>query len=339
MTLAPVISRLVERNDLMEGEAEEAMRSVMRGEATPAELASLLTALQMKGETSHEIAAFARVLREHAVRIRPKVSGVLVDTCGTGGDHSHTFNISTTAAFVAAGGGVPIVKHGNRSISSRCGSADVLEALGIRIDLPPRQMEAIVEAVRIGFLFAPDYHPAMRYASPVRREIGIRTVFNLLGPLVNPAGADAQLLGVYHPDLVHRIAVVLRLLGVQRAMVVHGGGLDEITTAGETKVSELDHGAIRDYSIHCGRYGIREARVEEIRGGGAAENARILLEVLEGERGAARDIVLVNAGAAIYVGGRARDIGCGIRSAEESVDSGAALAKLHQLIDRTQEIA
>ncbi|MDI6718173.1 MAG: anthranilate phosphoribosyltransferase [Methanomicrobiales archaeon] len=339
MTLAPVISRLVAGNHLSESEAEGAMRSVMRGETSPAELASLLTALQMKGETSREIAAFARVLREHAVRIRPKVSGMLVDTCGTGGDHSHTFNISTTAAFVAAGGGVPIVKHGNRSISSRCGSADVLEALGIRIDLPPRQMEAIVEAIRIGFLFAPDYHPAMRHAAPVRREIGIRTVFNLLGPLINPAGAEAQLLGVYRPDLVHRMAVVLRRLGVQRAMVVHGGGLDEITTEGGTTVSELDHGAIRDYSLHCGRYGLREAKVEDIRGGGAAENARILLEVLEGERGAARDIVLANAGAAIYVGGVERDLGCGIRSAQASIDSGAALAKLHHLIDRTREAA
>jgi anthranilate phosphoribosyltransferase len=275
----------------------------------------------MKGETAGEIAAFARVMRDHAVRIRLEGPGPIVDTCGTGGDCASTFNISTTAAFVAAGAGVPVVKHGNRSISSRCGSADVLEALGIEIGASPERIQADFERTQIAFLFAPLFHPAMGRVMAPRRELGIRTVINLLGPLANPAGADAQLVGVYDPAIVGTIAEALRDLGCMRAMVVHGSGIDEITTAGDTLVAELENGTISTYTLRCEEFGIRRANPAALRGGDAATNARILIEVLSGGRGAARDVVLANAGAAIYLGGRA----------EESIDSGRAHRKLDEL--------
>ena len=333
------IARLVEGRHLSKEEAAGVMNAIMRGEATQAQIGSFLTGLRMKGETPGEIAAFAGVLREHAITVRPDVPGMLVDTCGTGGDGAQTFNISTAAAFVAAGAGVPVVKHGNRGISSRCGSADVLAYLGVSLSVDPRIQARIVKETGISFFFAPAYHPAMRHVMAARQEIGCRTVFNLLGPLANPAGAQAQLLGVYHPALTGTMGEVLRELGLSRAMVVHGCGLDEMTTTGETIVSELNGGVIQRYTITPEQYGIARAVSADLVGGDPATNARILSEVLGGERGAARDIVLLNAGAAVYVGGKARDLRDGIVRATDSIDTGAALEKLHALIRATQGAA
>jgi len=329
------IGILVAGRELTGTDAGATMQSIMSGEATPAQIGSFLTALRMRRESPAEIAAFARVMREHAVRIRPKVDETLVDTCGTGGDGVKTFNISTAAAFVAAGAGIPVVKHGNRAMSSRCGSADVLSALGVNLAVDPEAQERIVETVGMAFLFAPAHHPAMRHVAGVRQEIGCRTVFNLLGPLSNPAGADAQLLGVYSPELTTVLADVLRLLDVSRAMVVHGDGLDEITTTGTTLVAELGTGAVRCYTIDPEKFGIPYAAKDELAGGDADENARILRCVLEGEKGPARDIVLLNAAAAICLGGRADDLHAGLALAKSSIDSGKALEKLHALIEAT----
>jgi anthranilate phosphoribosyltransferase len=333
------IAHLVEGRHLSKEEAAGVMNAIMRGEATQAQIGSFLTGLRMKGETPGEIAAFAGVLREHAITVHPDVPGMLVDTCGTGGDGAQTFNISTAAAFVAAGAGVPVVKHGNRGVSSRCGSADVLAYLGISLSVDPRIQTRIVEQVGISFFFAPAHHPAMRHVMAARQEIGCRTVFNLLGPLANPAGAQAQLLGVYHPALTGTMAEVLRELGVSRAMVVHGCGLDEMTTTGETIVSELGSGAIHRYTITPEQYGIARAKSSDLMGGDPATNARILSDVLGGETGAARDIVLLNAGAAVYIGGKARDLQEGIGRATASIDTGAALGKLHALIEATRGAA
>jgi anthranilate phosphoribosyltransferase len=329
------IATLVRFEDLAPEHAVSAMHTLMEGRATPAQVGSFLTALSMKGETSREIAAFARVMRDHAVTITPRIEGMLVDTCGTGGDGAHTFNISTAAALIAAGAGVPVVKHGNRSMSSRCGSADVLEYLGVGLETTPARLCAILEGIRIAFFFAPVHHPAMRHVAGPRRELGIRTVFNLLGPLTNPAGARAQVVGVYDPGVTESVAEVLRLLGLQRAMVVHGTGLDEISTAGDTRVSELNNGAVRTYTLRCDEFGTAPASLDDLRGGDVGENARILMEILEGEQGPCRDIAVVNAGAAVYAGGRAPSIRSGVEMAAFAVDSGNALAKLEALIEAT----
>jgi anthranilate phosphoribosyltransferase len=289
----------------------------------------------MKGETSVEIAAMARAMRERALVIAPRFATPSLDTCGTGGDQSGTFNISTAAAFVAAGAGIPVVKHGNRSVSSGCGSADLLEAAGVDLAVPPLLLAEICERVGICFLYAPAHHPAMKHVLGPRREIGIRTVFNLLGPLSNPAHATVQLTGVYDPGLTGKVAEVLRLLGTVRAMVVHGDGLDEISTTGETDVAELSGGAIRTYRIHPRTFGIPVASLADLAGGDAAANARLLREILGGERGPMRDIVLLNAAAAIHLAGKSRDLHEGIRVAATSIDSGAALAKLDLLVEAT----
>ncbi len=315
--------------------AMEAMEEVASGWATEAQIASLITALRIKGETPEEIASFARVLQEHACLVRPNVSGMLVDTCGTGGDGTGTFNISTAAAIVAAGAGVPVVKHGNRSVSSSCGSADVLEALGVRIDLSPEQSCAVIENTGIGFLFAPVYHPALRHAAKVRRDLGFSTIFNLLGPLLNPAGAPARLCGVYHPALISKFAISLILLGAERAMVVHGDGLDEITVSGPTLVAEIDHSSVKNYTIVPEDFGIRRSPLPALAGSTAAGNAGIIREILAGKEGPARDVVVMNAGAAIYLGGHAPDYGSGIARAEEAIDSGAAAGKLEALVTAT----
>ncbi len=336
MLMNEAIKKLVEKQDLTPEEARAVMDTIMEGRATPAQIGGFLIALRMKGETPAEIAACARVMRDHAIMIRPRVQGILVDTCGTGGDGAQTFNISTAAAFVAAGAGVPVVKHGNRGVSSRCGSADVLGALGVNLAVDPTSQEKIVEEIGISFLFAPNHHPAMRHVMAARQDIGCRTVFNLLGPLANPAGAEAQVLGVYDPALTGTVAEVLRLLGLSRAMVVHGCGLDEITTTGETHVTELEGGALKNYMLTPEAFGFVRASRSDLRGGEAPENARILREVLQGEKGAARDIVLMNAGAAVYVGGRAQTIQEGCILAAHSIDSGAALAKLDALIKATR---
>ena len=315
------------------------MGTIMGGDATQSQIGAFLAALRMKGETPEEIAAFARVMRRHAVTVIPVTNRMLVDTCGTGGDGAHTFNISTASALVAAGAGVPVVKHGNRSVSSTCGSADVLSALGVNLAVDPARQATIVEKTGIAFLFAPSHHPAMRHVMAARQELGCRTVFNILGPLANPAGAQAQVLGVYNPDLTRPIAEVLRILGLSRAMVVHGSGLDEITTTGETQVCELEGSAIRAYTLTPAAFGIAPASLSDLRGGAPQENARIIREILAGERGASRDIVLLNAGAAIYTGGQARDLHEGIGRAAVSIDSGSALARLDSLVEATQGAA
>jgi anthranilate phosphoribosyltransferase len=339
MIFKETIFQLVERQDLTPDDAEEIMDTIMDGKATPAQIGAFLTALRMKGESPVEIAAFARVMRHHAVTVAPVTKKTLVDTCGTGGDGTQTFNISTASAFVAAGAGVPVVKHGNRSVSSNCGSADVLSMLGVNLAVDPRKQGEVVEQVGIAFLFAPNHHPAMRHVMPVRQELGCRTVFNILGPLINPAGAQAQVLGVYDPGLTNTMAEVLRLLGLSRAMVVHGAGLDEITTTGETTVCELGEGNIRSYSLDCRTFGIAPASHSDLRGGDVKENARIIREILAGEKGACRDIVLMNAGAAIYIGGQARDLHEGIALAGSSIDSGSAGARLDALVDATRSAA
>ena len=326
---------LTSSRDLSREEAASVMRAIMKGEVTPAQIGAILTALSMKGAKSQELAGFAGAMREFAVPFPHGMKGALLDTCGTGGDGYQTFNVSTAAAFVVAGAGLPVVKHGNRSVTSRCGSADVLSALGVNLEIPPERMAGILRATGIAFLFAPLYHPAMRRVQGIRQELGFRTIFNLLGPLTNPAGAGIQLLGVYHPDLVGVMAGALLLLGTERAMVVHGDGLDEITTAGPTRVAEVSEGRIREYTIDPVDFGITRSSIDDLRGGDAAENARMLREALSGERGASRDAVLLNAGAAIYLGGLARSIAGGISCAEESVDSGMALRKLEAFIDET----
>lgn len=339
MMLKSAIGRLVDRQDLTGAEAAEIMGTIMEGGASQAQIGAFLTALRLKGETPEEIAAFASVMRNHAVTVKPVTQNILVDTCGTGGDGAQTFNISTTAAFVAAGAGVPVVKHGNRSVSSRCGSADVLTALGVNIGVDPKMQARIVEQTGIAFLFAPQHHPAMRHVMAARQEIGCRTVFNILGPLANPAGAEAQVLGVYDESLTKTLAEVLRLLGLSRAMVVHGNGLDEITTTGDTVVSELYRGAIRTYSLNPAAFGITPADLADLAGGDAETNARITREILGGEPGAGRDIVLMNAGAAIYVGGMAGDLHEGIEQAARSIDSGSARTRLDALVDATRGAA
>ncbi len=333
------IEKVVNHYPLSEVEAEEAMGQIMEGEATPAQIAALITALRLKGETVEEIAGFARAMRAKVSRIAPRCHQ-MVDTCGTGGDQRFTFNISTTAAFVVAGAGLAVAKHGNRSVSSRCGSADVLEALGVNVAVTPAEVERCLEETGIGFLFAPVFHAAMKHAVGPRREIGIRTVFNLLGPLTNPAGAQIQLLGVYDPNLTGVIACVLRKLGACRAMIVHGSdGLDEITHTGQTRISELNGDQIKTYYLEPSDLGLRQGCLEEILGGDAEANARITRDVLNGVPGPCRDVVLMNAAAALVVGGKVDTIRDGVQLAAEIIDSGAAMAKLERLVSFTSQCA
>lgn len=325
------ISKVVTGAHLTEAEAETVMREIMQGEATDAQIAAYITALRMKGETVEEITGSARVMREKAVHIRLDAP-FQVDTCGTGGDLSHTFNISTTVAFVVAGAGVAVAKHGNRSVSSKSGSADVLQALGINIEMPAQRVEDCLNEVGIAFLFAPMMHLAMKYAIGPRREIGIRTIFNVLGPLTNPAGVKAQIMGVYAADLTAILARALGNLGAQRAFVVHGmDGLDEITTTDRTKVSEFKDDSVNDFFIHPSDFDLPTGRPEDLKGGDAKANAAITLQVLNGQLGPRRDIVLLNAAAGLAAAGKAKDIRDGIRFAAESIDSGAAMKKLEEL--------
>ncbi|MFC2008522.1 anthranilate phosphoribosyltransferase [Chloroflexota bacterium] len=325
------IAAVVSGRSLDSVEAAAVMRQIMEGEATPAQIAALVVAMRMKGETPEELAGFAETMLSHAVRIE---SDAELDTCGTGGDGSHTFNISTTAAFVAAGAGVRVAKHGNRAMSSMCGSADVLSELGVKLDLEPRAVERCIREVGIGFMFAPVFHPAMKHAAGPRREIGIRTMFNILGPLCNPAGARAQLLGVADETLVEKMATVLQRLGFGRAMVVHGeDGLDELTLAGRSLVCELRDGRLQTYQIVPEDYGLPRATAEDLAGGTVEENAKMLRDVLSGSTGPRRHIVLLNAGASLYVAGAAESIRDGLALAADSIDSGRALAKLRELVD------
>jgi anthranilate phosphoribosyltransferase len=330
--IADAITKVTSGEDLGQAEAREAMLSLMRGEASDAQIAALLTALKMKGETADELAGFAQGMREAATTIKPAV-GPLVDTCGTGGDGLSTFNISTAAAFITAGAGLYVAKHGNRGVSSPCGSADVLEALGIDIDLEAERVRACIEEVGIGFLFAPCFHPAMRHVMKARREMGIPTAFNLLGPLTNPAGAEAQLLGVGSRDKAPLMAHALQGMGIRKAVVVHGeDGLDELSTTSPTLVWEVSPQEVREYRIDALDMGIARAGLDELRGGDASENARIIREeVLAGGKGPRRDIAVLNAAAALYAAGKAKGFEEGIGLAEESIDSGRALGKLEEM--------
>ncbi|MDN5344021.1 MAG: anthranilate phosphoribosyltransferase [Clostridia bacterium] len=329
--LKPLIGRVVAGQDLSEAEAEQAMDIIMSGQATPAQIGAFLIALRLKGETVAEITGLARSMRRQAAALTTHHQ-VFVDTCGTGGDGSQTFNISTTAAFVIAGAGVAVAKHGNRSVSSRCGSADMLEALGVRVDLPPVALARCLDEVGMAFLFAPVFHGAMKHAAGPRREIGTRTVFNLLGPLTNPAGAPCQLVGVYEPSLTETVAAVLARLGSRRAYVVHGDdGLDEITTTGPTKISYLDNGRISTCTFTPEEAGLARASLQHLIGGAAADNAAIALAVLKGAKGPARDIVLLNAAFGLLAAGKEKSLAGAMAAATASIDSGAALAKLQAM--------
>jgi anthranilate phosphoribosyltransferase len=335
MNTREAIEKLVNRIDLSETETVEVMNQIMIGEATPLQVAAFLTALRMKGETVGEITGAARVMREKAHRV--KVAGnTVLDTCGTGGDQKGTFNISTTSAFVVAGAGVKVAKHGNRAVSSQSGSADVLAALGVKVDAPKERVEACIDEIGIGFLFAPLLHEAMKYAVQPRRDIGIRTIFNLLGPLTNPAMANYQLIGVYSGDLVAMMAHVLKNLGSVRAMVVHGlEGLDEISLCGPTKVAELRDGEVREYIIDPEQLGLKRCAPADLHGGNAEQSAAIVRAVLQAEKGPARDVVLLNSGAALYVSGLAPSVEGGMRAAAESIESGKARRKLDDLVRMT----
>ena len=336
MTVQQALARLLDGHDLSRIEAREVMNEVMEGDATSAQIGGLLVALRLKGETADEIAGCAEAMRAHVLAVRPKRED-LVDTAGTGGDGAKTINISTAAALVAAAAGAGVAKHGNRAVSSASGSADVLEALGFNLELPSEQIARSIDELGFGFLFAPTHHPAMRHAAPVRRELAARTVFNVLGPLTNPAGARAQVVGVYAPELVRTIAEVLAQLGARRAFVVHGaGGIDELSPTGPNFVCEVVDGGVRTRNIDPLEFGIERCDPSELRGGSPAENAAAIRAVFAGENGGRRSAILLNAAGAIAAGGHAEDLREGLELAREAVDSGAAAARLHQLIAFTQ---
>jgi anthranilate phosphoribosyltransferase len=348
--ITEAIRALVDRRDLTRIEAAAAMEAIMSGAATGAQIGAFLTALRMKGETVEELIGFAQVMRQKVVRIRARgddVAGLsgtdremLIDTCGTGGDATGTFNVSTATAFVVAGAGLRVAKHGNRSVSSLCGSADVVETLGISLDLSPDAVARCIDEVGIGFLYAPLLHTAMKHVMPARREMGVRTVFNMLGPLTNPAAANAQIIGVYSAALTEPLARVLAELGTVRAFVVHGAdNLDEISNTGESRVSEVREGMVRTYSVRPEDFGMPRASIKDLQGGDREQNAEIIRGVLGGEAGPRRDIVLMNAAAALVAGARARDLKEGVAVAAQSIDSHAARGKLEALIALSQRLA
>lgn len=333
-----LLQQVIERQDLSFGDAEDMMHRIMDGQVDPIVLSGLLTALQAKGPSVEEITAFAKVMREKAGHV--PYDGKLVEIVGTGGDGAKTFNISTTAGFVVAGAGVPVAKHGNRSVSSACGAADVVEALGAALALNGGQNSQMLADVNMCFMFAPVYHESMKHAVPVRKALGVRTVFNILGPLSNPAGATVELMGVYDSSLVEPLAHVLAKLGITRGVVVHGSdGLDEITATGPTDVCEIDHGAFRRYTLDPKDYGFDYVPLAELVGGDAQVNKAITEAVLRGESGGPRTVVLLNAGMALYLAGKTDTYEAGIRLAEHTIDSGAALAQLERFVKRSQELA
>ncbi len=333
MDISSAIRTVTERRNLHSEEMHAVMRAIMTGAATPAQIGGLLIGLRMKGETVEEIAAAARVMRELATVVKLSDSTHLVDTCGTGGDGAHTFNISTASAIVTAAAGGRVAKHGNRSVSSKSGSADVLEAAGVNLDLTPDQVGRCIEEIGVGFLFAPRHHGAMKYAIGPRREMGVRTIFNLLGPLTNPAGAPNQVIGVFSSDWLEPLALVLERLGSRHVMVIHAeDGLDEISIGATTQVSELKDGLIRNFTIWPEQFGVQRSELRSLVVTSAAESLALIVQVLNDAPGAARDIVLLNAGAAIYVAGLAPDLASGVRRAGEVITSGAARAKLNALV-------
>jgi anthranilate phosphoribosyltransferase len=330
--IAWAITRLLEGYDLTRAESRDVMGTIMRGEATPAQIGGFLVALRFKGETAAEIAGCAEAMREHVLAVKPKRQD-LVDTAGTGGDNAHTLNISTAAALVAAAAGAGVAKHGNRAVSSSSGSADVLEALGFELELPPERIEQSIDELGFGFLFAPTHHPAMKHAAPVRRELATRTVFNVLGPLTNPAGARAQVVGVFAADLVPTIAAVLAELGAHRAFVVHGAnGIDELSPAGPNLVAEVVRGQVVERTLDPLELGVPRCSPDELRGGSPEENAAAIRRVFEGADGGARDAILLNAAGAIAAGGHAADLREGIELARDAVATGAAGERLDALV-------
>jgi anthranilate phosphoribosyltransferase len=334
--LTQLLEKVVRHEDLTEDEAAAAMREVMEGRANATALGALLTGLVMKGERPSEIVGFARTMREHAVKLSAPVNDVF-DTCGTGGDRSGTFNISTTAAIVIAACGVAVAKHGNRSVSSQCGSADVFEALGVNVAASPATVERALRETGIAFFFARTFHPAMKHAAQVRTDLGVRTAFNLLGPLTNPAGATRQLVGVPRPELTELLARSLMMLGSKRAWVVHGAdGIDEISTTGYTKVSECRAGSVNTFYAHPSDFGIPKSDPAALKGGDAAANAAIIREVLAGTRGPRRDVVLLNAGVGLFIAGRVETIKEGIEVAASAIDSGAAGQRLQQMVESSR---
>ncbi len=333
------LEKVVRREDLSLKEMEEAMDQIMEGKTTDSQLAGFLVGLRMKGETVPEITGAASVMRDKACQVHTEVEE-LIDSCGTGGDGKGTFNISTTTALVMAAGGLNVAKHGNRSVSSKSGSADLLETLGVKIDLKPEEAARCLEEVGISFLFAPNFHQAMRYAVGPRKEIGLRTIFNILGPLTNPAETDYQILGVYKEELVEPIARVLKNLGLKSAMVVHGaGGIDELSLAGLNKTAYLKNGEIREYNFYPAEAGLKEAPLEAIKGGDAEENKKITLDILQGSSGPKRDVVLLNSAAAFLVAGRVNNLKEGVDFAAELIDSGRVRKKLQELITCSHEVA
>ena len=336
--ISDAIKEVVAGHDLSSADVGAAMDAILDGGVSGAQIAAFVVALRMKGESADEIAAAARALRKHCETIQPKVDGPLLDTCGTGGDGLHTFNISTAAAVVAAACGVSVAKHGNRAVSSQAGSADVLEALGVRIDLTPERAQRCIEEVGIGFLFAPSHHAAMRHAAPVRRELGIRTLFNLLGPLSNPASATHQVVGVYDAGRVEQLAQALGSLGLTAAWVVHGrGGIDEVSPSGPTTVAQLRGGKVSTFEVAPSDFGLSEVPIEALRGGDAARNSEIIRSVLGGQQGPARVAVLLNAAAALCVAGVASDPTAAAERAAEALDSGAATETLERWAQFTRE--
>ena len=335
MDIREAIGIAVSGASLSMDDAASVMRQIMSGEATQAQLGSFLTALRLKGETTEEIAGMATVMREFSLRV--DVDGMLVDSVGTGGDGLNTFNISTAAAFVAAGAGLKVAKHGNRAASGTCGSADVLEELGVRIELPPEDVERCIRESGIGFMFAQAFHPAMRHAGPVRREIGIRTVFNILGPLTNPAGAQSMLVGVAFPELGEKMAAVLGLLDTHHSLVVHGaGGLDEMTLSGDTSIWEVSGGKVTDWTLSVADTGLPETPIEAVRGGDKAANAQTMRALLSGEGGPVRDYVLLNSAGVLLVGDLATNIRDGVQMAAQTIDSGAAKDRMESMIEVSQ---
>ncbi len=333
MNYSHLLNHLLSGTDLPHDDMRELMQHIMGGQLTPAQIAAVLIALRVKGETVTEIAAAAEVMRELSSKVVVRDNGHLIDTCGTGGDGAQTFNISTASALVAAAAGARVAKHGGRSVSSTCGSADILEKLGVNVNLTPEQVAHCVDSIGVGFMFAPNHHSAMKHAAPVRRELGVRTLFNLLGPLTNPAGAANQVMGVFHRDLADKLARVLQQLGSHHVLVVHGAdGMDEISISEPTYIAELRGGAVREYSVHPEQFGLAPAPSDAIRVANADEARAMLLAVLDNRAGVARDIVQLNAGAAVYVAGLSDTLELGVKKAGETIASGAAKNKLAQLI-------
>jgi len=330
------IELALEHKNLLKDQCTEVAREIMSGQASDIQKAAFLTSLRMKGETSDEIAAFVKIMREFCNKIKPKVKGTLVDTCGTGGDKLKTFNVSTAAAFVVAGTGIPVAKHGNRSVSSNCGSADILESMGINLNLTPLQVEKTIEKIGIGFMFAPFFHPAMKHVQNVRRELGIRTIFNILGPLTNPANAKAQIIGVYSNELALKVANALKEFDLNHVLVVNGSGMDEISTISHTDIVELKNGKIHKFTINPKNYGIQKAELNEIYAKNVKISVKYFNEILDGKSGPRLDIVLLNAAAGIMVGGKAESLKEGLEIARESVNSGKTRNKFNQLVGETK---